>query len=673
MLLKSLKLENIRSYKQHEISFPSGTTLFEGDIGSGKTTLLMAIEFALFGLGSEKAGALLRTGESKGTVNLHFEVDGDEYEVQRTLVKKGRAIKQTEGSIKSKEGTLHLPPSELKEKMLDILNFNEPPDPKAQSNIYRYAVFTPQEEMKAILFMRSDARLQTLRKAFRIEDYKIARDNAQSLATSIERRADELRATASDLDEKKKAFKSKLQEISRDEEEFKVLRSQEQACDEALKKLKKQQESLKGERDKLSKVEGEIPEIERQIIDKGNNKAEFEKSASRALKKVDGLKPKLDELLKIGKPTDKSVDQLNEELKGSRKHQRELVKSQSAIETKIRDYLHVEQKGVCPTCDREADPAEFKAKIEDKRKENAKTADLLTQCDTDIGNIQKLIDGLREYNDAQKKIGEYKAQIGEQQQIFEEDNRKAKTLVGEIEKIKKRLEEARKELKKFKELSEQLTKLDSEVDKADKALKEASIQVSSMKTKIVEGKKMAGELEKEVKAKGESIKKSDFLSEYSIWLSDYFIPTVENIERHVLVTINQEFNQLFQHWFSLLVEDPTKDARIDEDFTPIVEQDGYEQDIYYLSGGERTSVALAYRLALNMLVRKVSTGMKSNLLILDEPTDGFSKEQLFKIQDILKELQCEQTILVSHEKELESFADQVFKIAKVNGVSSVSG
>ena len=195
--------------------------------------------------------------------------------------------------------------------------------------------------------------------------------------------------------------------------------------------------------------------------------------------------------------------------------------------------------------------------------------------------------------------------------------------------------------------------------------------MSALNTKIEEGRKRVAELESEVKTKEESVKRTDFLAEYAIWLDDYFVPTVENIEKHVLITVQQEFNEFFQHWFSLLVEDPTKDARIDEDFTPIIEQDGYEQDVLYLSSGERTSVALAYRLALNMLVRKVSAGMKSGLLILDEPTDSFSREQLFKIRDILKELECPQIVIVSHEKELESFADQVYRITKVNGISKM--
>ncbi len=63
--------------------------------------------------------------------------------------------------------------------------------------------------------------------------------------------------------------------------------------------------------------------------------------------------------------------------------------------------------------------------------------------------------------------------------------------------------------------------------------------------------------------------------------------------------------------------------------------------------------------------------MKSNLLILDEPTDGFSKEQLFKVREILNELKCPQVIMVSHENELESFADHTFKVEKMQGTSEI--
>ena len=190
MIITHLKLGNIRSYTDAEIDFPLGKTLFEGDVGSGKSTILMAIEFALFGLGSEKGAALLRTGVSKGAISLTFDIDGRQYRIERALVKKKGAIKQEAGNITDADGkVMHYSASELKEKVLKILNFNEPPNPTAHSVIYRYAVFTPQEEMKAILFLSPDLRLQTLRKAFRIEDYRIASENSRNLLAEIGNKA----------------------------------------------------------------------------------------------------------------------------------------------------------------------------------------------------------------------------------------------------------------------------------------------------------------------------------------------------------------------------------------------------------------------------------------------------------------------------------------------------
>ena len=48
MILNWLKLKNIRSYLEQELTFPEGTILLNGDIGTGKTTILLAVEFALF-------------------------------------------------------------------------------------------------------------------------------------------------------------------------------------------------------------------------------------------------------------------------------------------------------------------------------------------------------------------------------------------------------------------------------------------------------------------------------------------------------------------------------------------------------------------------------------------------------------------------------------------------
>ncbi len=128
MIIKKLKLENIRSAEDQVIDFPLGKTLFEGDIGSGKSTILMALEFGLFGLGSEKAGSLLRIGENEGSVSIIFESEEKDYTVQRRLVKKKNSFSQDDCVLKTPDGLKHYSATEIKERVLEILNFNEPPD-----------------------------------------------------------------------------------------------------------------------------------------------------------------------------------------------------------------------------------------------------------------------------------------------------------------------------------------------------------------------------------------------------------------------------------------------------------------------------------------------------------------------------------------------------------------
>ena len=113
--------------------------------------------------------------------------------------------------------------------------------------------------------------------------------------------------------------------------------------------------------------------------------------------------------------------------------------------------------------------------------------------------------------------------------------------------------------------------------------------------------------------------------------------------------------------------DPTKTSRIDDRFGPILEQGGYDQPSGQLSGGEKTSVALAYRLALNGTIREKMNVLDSNLLILDEPTDGFSREQMGKVHTVLGSLDAEQIIMVSHEAQLEGYVEHVFRVSKSGG------
>ena len=108
------------------------------------------------------------------------------------------------------------------------------------------------------------------------------------------------------------------------------------------------------------------------------------------------------------------------------------------------------------------------------------------------------------------------------------------------------------------------------------------------------------------------------LNDINNWLNDAFVPLMLVMEKHVMAKIQQDFNLLFREWFSTLIDDSNLTARIDTAFEPIIEQNGYQTSFEHLSGGEKTSVALAYRLALNKIVNALSETIRTkDLLILD--------------------------------------------------------
>jgi len=157
------------------------------------------------------------------------------------------------------------------------------------------------------------------------------------------------------------------------------------------------------------------------------------------------------------------------------------------------------------------------------------------------------------------------------------------------------------------------------------------------------------EIQEKIHEKQELRKKLEHLKELEDWLSNKFLNLTLSIEKSVMIKLKDEFANLFSEWFSILVPEALS-ARLDEDFSPIIEQQGYEISYSHLSGGERTAVALAYRLSLNQVINSLLSRIKTkDLIILDEPTDGFSETQLDKIRDVLNQLKVSQLILVSHE------------------------
>lgn len=811
MIFKTLQMENIRSYEKEKIDFPSGTSLFEGDVGSGKSTILMAMEFALFGLGNQRGDALLRKGSKKGSVFLSFNVEEKEYQIKRTLVRgNSDSVRQDKALLSADGRKVQLSSSEIKERILDILNFKEPPNPRAQSVIYRYAVYTPQEEMKFILAQKPDTRLETLRKAFGIEDYKTAADNAKLISNGIKDKINYLSGQVSDL-EQKKASLIELNKKLTDNNRVLALSTEKRAeLESALSKYREKLVNLKEIEFRLRQVENEIPHLEKQIKDRDDLITRYQDEIQETeIENQEKFRLEMDELEKIEKPTTISPEELKEKiklikeavqnrkeliatlklLKGNKaaikeklkdwkdKTRDDFIKENQALTQKLResrDLLSQHQKEVnlilkkiyklegqlddiniklenldelgeiCPICGSPLDDAHKKDLKEERERESRKLNSeikvlnevkkkgeeqieddnaLIEQIRNELSNYKSIIDKfdelddvnskinrvegnisniddvlslniqedndfenfdqyiqhledlqekLNKYFEAQKSLESIRYQYNKNIEKIERNKLEIEILTDEIKQLDVNLTKSKEIIKQLPEIDRKLVEVQSLHDSTDEEYRGVNDKVVETQTLVKRLIEDVHQLDKEIKEKETLHNQLEVLRNYHSWLTDYLIPTLSVIEKHVMQNIHLDFDENFKNWFNLLIDDPSKTGKIDEEFTPIIEQDGFQQEINYLSGGEKTSVALAYRLALNNIVQKVSTGMKSNLLIMDEPTDGFSKEQLFKIRDILNELNYPQIIIVSHERELESFADNIFQIEKIDGVSEVS-
>ncbi len=811
MIINSIELENIRSYDKEKIEFPRGITLFEGDIGSGKSTILMGIEFALFGLGSQKPEALLSKKANDGSVVLNFEANGQKCEVKRTLKRKGDALNQDPKNtyLKINDELEPLSPTELKQKVLQILNFNEPGDSRSESRIYRYAIFTPQEEMKQILF-NSERRLETIRKAFGVEDYKIAVENSKEILRVLHGKINIFKERFKDINNYELELKNSKENIHKIENIIKETETQEKELKNQRKKIHDELETIREkileQRELLTNKDNIKKQIEEKIDEKKkisnqikqtteeleDFKEEFEsqKSISKpTIKSVEEINAKIKEFseinnsinrlefqvishsdvikkirVKIGKLSESTTESLNMQLKtikedrteyqtnvndlqkGLKMKQKEESKLEADKEKYENDIQNTSKLGAkCPYCEHELTKdhvqklekerrqslLDTKGKLEKVSKERdeleseiSKLEKIILESDTKIRTIENAIpdlenltltirkldeiekelkqtrdkniipddkglpklgmhdkpieyftalkEALLEYQNAEVSITNIEKNMKKSMNAIQQYEDDLKTRTNQITKLEERLTEISGKLKMFDGIKEQSLDLQGQEERLDLEIKELSNIISRNNEKMENEKTTVKECNEKISEseKWKNIHKK-YLN-YHVWLDEFFIPSVDKIEKQVLLSIQQRFNEIYHRWYSILIDDPTKESRIDENFTPIIEQDGYEQDVGFLSGGEKTSIALAYRLTLNSLMRQESDSMKSNLLILDEPTDGFSKTQLAKVKTLLLELKSQQIILVSHEKELETYVDNIFHISKSSGISKVT-
>ncbi len=680
MLVKKITLENIRSYEYQEINLSEGSTLLSGDIGSGKTSILLAIEFALFGLQpGQRGSALLRNGKKDGRVKIELDIEGNDVIIERTL-KKGKTISQDYCYISINNEKKELAVTELKGKILELLNY--PPEfAKKQNILYKFTVYTPQEEMKQIILQDSETRLNTLRYVFGVDKYKKVLENVSIIAVKLREDKRLKEGMTANLEQIKLNLLSKEKEVEEKRRNLLSMEDELYLRTEARKKILEEKEEISKKIEEKNKLMQEIEKTKIMILTK--NEAILSNK-----KTIEMISRQIAELQQI-KFEESAIKQLEQKISMNRNEKEKLsqvsleINSRiNSLNMKIDENKRLEKKisslDICPTCLQNVD-AVYRANV-------------LNKTGTDNVEAGKQIQILEiEKKGTNENLRKIEAEISlEERQLTDlkilkmklQDVREKQTQIQDIEKSNISLEKDIEILKqhmdvlansvlglvKFVNLMELKQK---ELDEALKQERFADIKVAELKKEIEVFSRQIEELRAEIE-KTEKIKSHlMYITELENWLSKQFVSLVSFIEKNVILKLQIEFSKLFSEWFYLLVSD-NFNVRLSDDFTPVVEQSDYEIDYEYLSGGERTAIALAYRLALNQVINSMLSKIKTrDLVILDEPTDGFSEQQLDKMRDILQQLNVKQLIIVSHEQKMESFVENVIKFKKENGLTKV--
>ncbi len=667
MLLKKISLENIRSYAKADVTFPEGVVLFEGDVGGGKSSILYAIEFALFGLGDLNASFLLRNSEQSGFVKLDFQVNGRNYQVYRSLERKKTSVQQGECWVVEEGVKTVYTPTEVKQAVLKILGFKEPPNPRSQSIIYRYAVFTPQEEMKKILEEKPEDRLQTLRKAFGVEDYRIARDNASVVLKGIREESRFLEGQAVDLPklvQEQDELSSKISLLAREQD---ALQLKAKSAEEKLSSAKTALSQVQSQYAQYRSLQSEVPLLERQFEEKKNFLAEALEQADFLGKDEEDLRMQVSEI----KIVDVDYSKTQAAYKALRAQSASLANELGGMQSRQRDYTLLKEKGMCPTCGQKIS-GDFDSHFQELSNAVKEKQSTLEKLKAEEEDLSSLLEQAVQQNALNARKQDLEKRI--QKVALEKENFKQKISLfrEELPKFEENLKAKQAQASSLQDVEAKVKELEQQVRYAENDFKAAFSEKTRAETQLQDSQARLKELEKRISEKKETLAKLQVAKERKTWLEEHFVASLSAIETHVLAGLNREFDLLFKKWFLLLTESQDLSVSAGEQFEPLVEINGYEQSYQTLSGGEKSAMALAYRLALNALVKSVSASMQENLLILDEPTDGFSKEQLGRMREVLKELNCKQVLLVSHERELEAFADKVFKVEKSGGLSAIA-
>jgi DNA repair protein SbcC/Rad50 len=693
MKIEIVQLENIRSHVKSTVPFTHGFNCLVGGVGCGKSSVMYAVDFALFGdtIGSRSFEYLMREDADWCLVTVQFSHNGNTYKLIRGLKRKNKSIIQDFEQLKLYEDerlVASMKTEAIAEQFKAITGLDR--------DLYREIVWFRQEHLKDLLDAKPRDRQTRLDELFGLSDYEVAWNNIGPFKRDYE---NELSFFQKDVDVN--GLEKLSNEYNRASEEFTFLEldlenstqklaGAKKTLDEANLKLKQLEdkklavEELKRKEARLNaniaNASKTLATLKRQIEDK---KMLVNGMYQRQISFESQIKQSFSKLEQAGLPTNQHIEELglclagfDEKITSMRAEQEATARSMQQDQKRA---VSLTQESKCPLCIQPL-TGEYKTDLMKRiQLENTEREKTVNHLRLEVATLQKTKTVVSEaYSTLQTILtrnADLKARI-----LEEESNLKA--LAYDLE-TQQRLEvEQRCELEAliFEIAKFDLSELQVAKDKKDQALTHCYAVESDLRTYENRKKDLAQRLD--------DIKDRINLAQEKLERMEKIRRTVEALGairdayRSIQPKLRSEFVKLLRNYVQQVLdglvggEGPMLNVVIDETYTPYVKSEsGVNREVSYLSGGERTLLAFAYRLGLGQLIMQSRTGHGLGMLMLDEPTENLGSEDgsIERLAEAISRFKAiEQIIAVTHSEAFAAKADHVIILEKEAGVSKIS-
>jgi exonuclease SbcC len=368
MIIKSMELKNVKSYRHETIEFLEGINGICGQNGHGKSTILESIGYALFDYPPyKKIEDFRRHGEKSGYVAVTVEgKDEIDYTIYRKLGGSDYYIRTPVSEIKGKKDVTDWIAANL---LNNVRSHEDMP------SIFENAVGVPQGTFTTAFLLNPEPRKKIFDNILRVEEYKTAYTNLREVISAVEKTMDSIDRELIPLRTRTENYPELKKEKEGLQKENDELRAKIKEININITSLTKKKEELVGKKaqlDSLSsqivneriRLEGTTKQLDRarsdllraesaqKIVNELLPAEELFKKESTALKELDGDRKKRDKLKEDIARLDSDIRNLsdklerisklsleNKEFEELKKQLIPVVEKQKALEDEIQDLL----------------------------------------------------------------------------------------------------------------------------------------------------------------------------------------------------------------------------------------------------------------------------------------------------------------------------------------------